>query len=371
MKNEISKKRNSNIELLKIIGIVLIILSHSVPLYGNKELISYVNINLATNDINEFILILFRYLGMIGNIIFVMSSAYFLIDSKKINMRKICYIIVDCFVISVAFLAICLLTKIDISGKEIIKQFMPITFQNNWFICCYLMLYIIHPVLNNIIEKTDKKSLLRINLILIILYCVITLILGGKTYYYNNLVGFIIIYLIVAYNKLYLNKFSKNVKLNLVTFVVGIFMLILLIGLTNILGLKLDWFENKMLYWDKLNNLIFIIIGISIFNLFNRKSFYSKAINYISSLSLLIYIIHENVLFRTYIKPLFFQYTFKDGRILLWVIIEAMLLGLFGISMSIIYKKTLQKLVYRIGEKLLKITNKYWSKFENFLIKID
>ena len=365
------KTRNSSIELLKILGIILIVLSHAVPIYGNKEAISYINLNLATNDISEFILIVFRNLGQVGNILFIMCSAYFLIDSRETKAKKILHIIFDSFTISVLFLVIYLLCmNNNISIKVIIKQLLPITFENNWFIGCYIMLYIIHPFLNKIIKSNNKNQLLKINVFLIILYCLVCSIFH-RTYYYTRLVGFIVIYFIVAYNRLYLQKFNNNKNLNIKLFIIGISLYIGELIITNLLGLKIDFFKDKMMYWNDINNIFGIMIGISMLNLFKNKYFESKVINYISSLSLLIYITSENYFFRTYTKPLFYQNVFQYGHILFWVLIEAILLIIFGIIISSIYKQTLQKFVYKISDKIYIRLNKIWEKVEPIMLKLN
>lgn len=90
---EKSKDRNSSIELLKIIGMMLIVLCHSVPFYGKADALNYVDLTLVTKNISEFIFIVFRNIGQIGNIIFVMCSAYFLVNSNATKTKKILYII--------------------------------------------------------------------------------------------------------------------------------------------------------------------------------------------------------------------------------------------------------------------------------------
>lgn len=364
------KTRNSSIELLKIIGLVLIVLSHSVPYYGDKELISFIDLSLATTNISQFILILFRNIGQIGNLIFVMCSAYFLLDKKKTNVKKILYIISDCFIISVLFLLVYLISGYNISITECIKQVFPITFENNWFVGCYIMLYIIHPFLNKIIESVKKETLLRINIFFIIAYCCIRMIYF-KAYYYNQLIGFIVIYFIVAYNKLYLQNFTRNNKLNKKILLFNIFAFVGLLIVTNFLGLKIKFLSDTMLHWCSIMNIFGIMIGISLLNLFSTKNFENKIINYISSLSLLFYIIHENYLFKNYTKPLFYQYVFPLGyNYLLWVLIEAILLIIFGLVLSIIYKQTLQKLIYKIVDKMFDILYNIYYKVEKNLLKL-
>ena len=75
----------------------------------------------------------------------------------------------------------------------------------------------------------------------------------GRYYYYTALVGVIVVYFIVAYNKIYLVNFNKNKKLNIKLLLVGISLFILSILATNILGLKIELFEDKMLQWASLN----------------------------------------------------------------------------------------------------------------------
>ena len=362
--------RNSSIEFLKIISLVLIVLSHAVPFYGDKNLISYINLNLATNDISRFILIVFRNLGYIGNIIFVMCSAYFLINKKQVKIKKVFYIVFDCLTISLIYLCINLFIN-DISIKDVMKQFFPITFQTNWFICCYLLLYIMHPFLNKIILSSKKETLLRINIFFIVLYVLIAWILGGERYYYNNLVGFIIIYFMVAYNKLYLSNLTRNSKVNRRLLLFGIFGFIAVLIITNVLGQKIDFLNNKMLHFASMVNPFGIMIGLSLLNFFSNKYFENKVINYISSLSLLFYIIHENVLFRNYNRPLFYQSVFPEGNVLVWVLIEAVLLWIYGIVLSIIYKQVVQKILYQVIDKIYGVAYNIWNRIEKVLIKIN
>lgn len=153
-KEKVKSERNSSIELLKIISILIIVISHTVPFgdYFTHYFNGYLNLNMASSNIQHIILVLFRYLGNIGNVIFIICSSYFLIDSKKINIRKVTYILIDSFTISIIFLLICLLLKYDVSSLAMLRAFFPITFKNNWFVGCYLLFYIIHPFLNIIIK---------------------------------------------------------------------------------------------------------------------------------------------------------------------------------------------------------------------------
>lgn len=117
-------KRNSSIELLKIVGMIFIAISHSVP--GEV-----VNINIASTDITMFILVLLRNLGHIGNLIFIISSAWFLLDSKTTKKEKCINLIIDTFCISMIFLYFLSCAGVEMSSRDIFKQFFPIIYENN------------------------------------------------------------------------------------------------------------------------------------------------------------------------------------------------------------------------------------------------
>ncbi len=100
--NESIKQRNSGIELLKIIAIIMIVISHSMPAYGVRPLIV---LDEATENIQQIAAVFIRYMGQVGNVIFVVCSSWFL-KENKFSRGGILVIICDCFVISVVWLII-------------------------------------------------------------------------------------------------------------------------------------------------------------------------------------------------------------------------------------------------------------------------
>lgn len=92
----IVKVRESGIELLKIFGILLVVLSHVVQTLGD-----YVNISYASKSPTILALGVIRLSGNLGNIIFFFCSAWFLVDSKKTNTQKVMRMLADIFVISI------------------------------------------------------------------------------------------------------------------------------------------------------------------------------------------------------------------------------------------------------------------------------
>lgn len=66
----------------------MIVLSHSVPLWSIEIQEGLIDLNLASLDIQNIVLLIFRYVGQIGNVIFIICSSYFLLESEKANAKK-------------------------------------------------------------------------------------------------------------------------------------------------------------------------------------------------------------------------------------------------------------------------------------------
>ncbi|MBR0492074.1 MAG: acyltransferase [Clostridia bacterium] len=358
-----AKNRESGIETVKIIAILLIIVSHVVQTYSSMN---SALLNNATTNPRFFILMIFMHLGILGNCIFIICSSWFLIGSNKNNKKKILTFIVEIFVISIIIMIAFLILGINIGKKDILKSFFPTLFANNWYMTCYILFLMITPFLNMILDKISKKQLLRFNLMAIILYWGISFI--KSSFYTTNLLLFVTIFFIVSYFKKYCIGIVRNKKFNLKLLIISIIMFIALIFFTNIFGLKLDFMSNKVLHWLRYNNPLLLIIAFSLFCIFKNMNFYNKKVNYIASLTLYIYIIHENILVRDYLRKDIWKWIgekFTYNNIIIETLIYAVILFIVSLIISIIYKYTIKKIIDFVVEKI------YNSKLKNIYKKIE
>lgn len=95
--------------------------------------------------------------------------------------------------------------------------------------------------------------------------------------------------------------------------------------------------------------------------------------NWLSGLSLLIYIIHENILVRSYLRPYIFQriyLRFGYGHIVLWVLLLA---GFYFVCTAIagaVYQSTLQKLLHRISDIVYPVLQRTCLRLESRLMSL-
>ena len=154
------KQRESGIELLKILAMFLIALSHMIQTlrdpnayYAALNLTNYIyNFSITGNEFQRICLACLQASGHLGNMIFFICSAYFLLDIDNSDTKKVIHMIADVWIISIIFL---LIFKIGgwytISIQDLIKSILPNTFSTNWYITCYILFYCIHGQLNKII----------------------------------------------------------------------------------------------------------------------------------------------------------------------------------------------------------------------------
>lgn len=367
------EERNSGIELVKVIAILLIICSHVVQTLGGGNSDYTIDLSTATTDWVRLLITMLRYSGALGNTLFFVCSAWFLLDSKQVSGQKIVSMLLDVWIISASIFAVVFFVRHgDLSLKMVVKSFFPTTFANNWYITCYLLFYPIHPTLNKVIASMTQKALFLTSFTLCFLYIGMNYISGF--FFSSALILWVAIYFLMAYMKIYTPKLMASRRANFIGLLVGIIGNYGIILATNLLGLRLSFFENELLHWDNNCSPFLILIAISALNLSRMASFHNKMINYISKLSLLIYVIHENLLLRTYYRPMMWHQIYISvgyDHILLWILLMVVALFLFGLVASIAYKYTLQRLVPPLSKKLCIGIGKGFDCIANAVMKIQ
>lgn len=370
-------KRNSSFELVKVLAVVMIVFSHAMPYEYEVVHQSAVNLSASTTNVQYFLAGMIHNLGQIGNIVFVISSAWFLLESKRASKEKVFQILLDCFVISVFFLAVFLGAGYPLTGSQILRQLLPTTFENNWFIPCYLLFYLVHPYLNKILREEEnalpKREHLRILIFLMVVYAGVQCIIKDS-FCYMRIIGFITLYFLTAYVKRYLPHITSRDRAGAILVAVGTLGWFFENFFTNLLGLKIQALSNFVQGWNQIMNPAYIMIALGLVLIAKNHNFYSPLINYLSGLSLLIYVIHNNWII--YNCALFdvFQYIlerYSYKYFLGWVLLNGLALLILGIAGAILYRYTLQKLVIVFRKGLMKKLEKGYRFCEDAILKLN
>lgn len=359
--------RNSNHEIMRILSMFFIVLWH-VILYGG--------VSATTNENVKVLCRLIQFIIVVHVNSFVLVSGYYQ-SKSNFKQSKLWTIINSSWFYRVVIMAIFLITGIEeIGNVQIIKDLLPVTVDNYWFIKMYLLLYCLSPFLNKLIDNLDKSNFQKLLLVNFIILAIIPNITNGEFIFNNGytLYNFIFLYLLGAYLRIYpLEKsyFFKIFSTNLFRIImIIIFISCILINnaifyqgkqLSGINGL-FDIFSNTIeLNILNYSNPIIIIQSIAYFAFFTTLTIKSKAINKISGLMLGVYFIHENDHLRSQLYNWIDIFNIsKDSILILVQVIVTAIIIFVGCS---IIEFARQKLFHLISKNKLsqKIRNNYYN----------
>jgi hypothetical protein len=309
-----------------------------------------INVSHSSNDFTVLALNFLRYLGVFGNSIFFICTAWFLINSKGFNCKKWLSMIANAWIISAIILVVSIMIGADLNKEMFLKSVFPTILESNWYLTCYVIFYAIHPFLNLIIRNTTQKQHLRIATSLAVAYLGMAT-LKSDLLFCTKLTIWIAIYFVITYLKLYAPKFIDSKKTNIVLSVAGIVGTIGLLAATNIAGQHFGFMSDKLQHWAINNNPFILMLVFGIFNLVRRKTFTSRAINYVAGMSLWIYLIHENIIVRRLFRPAVWVWLYENVK---WAYpytaIALFSIALFVVSLliSIVYSVTINKIVNKL-----------------------
>ena len=191
-----TKKRNSSIELLRILCIFGILLMHTYSVRDSNN----------STLLNDSIGMLIGTICNTGVSCFVLISGFYGLNFKK---RRF----VEIIILTTVYSLIVSLIGNGFSGYHIFKALLAIPFYNtHWFISCYLVLMVLSPYIEVVIQGIDKIQYAKLLIFLFIVLSVIPIFLNVGydsaiiNRYGKNLSYFIFLYLIGRYIQFYWHK---------------------------------------------------------------------------------------------------------------------------------------------------------------------
>lgn len=344
--------RKSNIELLRIIAMIIIVAHHFAVHSG---------FDFSTNSItiNRLWTQLIQIGGKIGVDVFVLISGYFLITTNKIKISKVLKLWLQILTYSILFFFVFVGLGIQpFSLKELIKCLLPITFSEWWFASVYFVLYLLTPYINRLLSSLTPKEYQRMLILLTIIWCIIPTFLT-KSWGGNELLWFVYLYALAGYLRLYGNLQTGKAKWYII-FSVGLTILTYLSAVFfDLLGKRYAFFGEHATYFYQMSKLPILLISITLFIGFLGLNIrYSRFINTIASATFGIYLIHDNVFVRPFIwETVFEDALYSDRDILIpyslmviaLVFVVCMLIELFRVY---VVEKRYMKLVNVLSDKI-------------------
>lgn len=213
----------------------------------------------------------------------------------------------------------------------------------------YILFCLIYRFLNSIINSIHRKGHL-----VAVFMGTVYLVLDFFHLISSEIITWVAIYFIIAYIKNYHPKLTDSKKFNIIIMTIGLWGNAALILTTNFLGLKISFFYDKTQYWLNNCNLFILLADFGIFNLFRMTNFKSKFVN-CAKLSMLIYLIHENILLRSYYRTQLWHEIYRCfgyDYVLLWVLALSIVFFVASALVSWGYSKTIQVFTHKICDKI-------------------
>lgn len=282
--------RKSNIELYRIIIMLLIIAHHYVV---NSGLINANGpILLSPRNYKSIFLLLFGAWGKIGINCFVLITGYFMCKSN-ITLKKFLKLFLIVIFYNVVISMFFWITGYDsFSLKTLIKCFLPITEVTTNFTGTYLLFYLCIPFLNILIKNMNQR---QHELLLIWCSCIYVVFgtIRKSGILMNYVTWYIILYFIASYIRLYPKKIYKNKQvLGLIT-LVSIFLSALSVVILSFVYSKFG--ITPYYFVTDSNTFLAVVVSVSSFLFFiNLDLGQNKIINTISATTFGILQIHTN-----------------------------------------------------------------------------
>lgn len=199
--NTVSVGRRSNIELLRIVAMVMIVASH-FAIHGGFKYEDEISLNSVW-------ITFFGSGGKLGVDIFLLISGYFSVTSKRFRYSRVIRLWLQGFFYAVGIYLVLILTKaVKFKTVDFLLNFIPVSAQIWWFLTCFFIITLLSPLLNRMVrslsQSTFKKALAVMTVFWILMYTVLNL--NG---FANELVSMFYMYSIGAYIRLWRDE-KKN-----------------------------------------------------------------------------------------------------------------------------------------------------------------
>ena len=283
-------KRNPNIELLRIISMMMVLVLHCLSWGGALD---------YRSGIQLYVYWWLEALAIVAVDVFILISGYFLVKSnfKAKNVFEVAITGVWIYSVFFTFIAMKIDTQ-EIRWNTLFKACVPILTKKFWFVNSYVLMYILSPFINKLIHSLSKKCFSMLIVYFVTFFSVRATVFpmtwsqdstGGM-----GIINFIMLYCIGAWIRLYYRKDAKIAKWLSTYFFMSVLLTISKVGLIK-LGV-----ESLSTKFYSYASPVVIVEAVALFLVFlNKKSMSKKyiiPINKMARHSFSVYIIHFSMI---------------------------------------------------------------------------
>ena len=291
------KKRDANIELLRIVAMLMII-----TLHFNNQSKALLVLGEPASNVQIFATVL-EAIAITGVNVYVLISGYYL-SSSKVRLSKVLLLILQVYfytlLISGAMMLVGAYTvKPDDKLDRMLKYLFPISSEHYWFVTAYVIMYVLAPVMNAAVNTLERKQLKTVIIGLLTWFCFIKSIVPVK--FGTDRMGydfgwFICLYLIAAYIRKYNVVLFIDAKKSALVYLVSVVVIAafsLVFYMINLATGNFNYYAEVPCHY----NFFFALTGaLGLFSVFRfmrlKENLFAEAIRIIAPYTLGVYLLH-------------------------------------------------------------------------------
>ena len=341
-------KRDSNIELLRALTMIGVIILHiNNPLIGGA-----LNYSKSSPGL-YWILLGYESLFACAVNLFLVVTGYFMVNRKTISLKKPIQLIIQVIVFSTAFYILGAIKAHTFSTKALFGSLLP----RNYFVIIYCAIYLVSPYINQVLCSLEIHNLKRFMVLSVVVFSVIPTVLDtineftsihvdglyptgmfGSGYGYT-FVNFALMYTWGGY----IRRMDKiSIKTN--KLVAVLFINVVLLSIWSHFSINEgDFVESSSLSYC---NPLIIINAVIVFILFSRLKIkpnrLGQTINVLAKPCFTVYLVHNHIL-----HWLNFDELIQSSGVFFAAVVIAMAIGIYMMCILIgyIYSYTCERLV--------------------------
>lgn len=317
-KEENRLNRESNIELLRIVAMLMVIVCHCIgwnPYFSSMT---------QDGSVRSIFLESLSGLGKVGVHIFFLISGYFTI-LKPVKAKSLAKIWIKGYLykVLIALFAFTLLAvgytsiRDNIFSEGVTMHFLEVfnpTTTEWWFLSTYIIIMVASPFIANVIKKVKRAKMKRFLIIFGFLFYLVSFLFRLEDPILNfdgfgTYITYLITFMVGAYIGLYKIKLSHQTS-----YIWAIFSY--LITLAWSIAVVKFGFGTGYRYDTWNNHFTHFIMALSIFFMFLNLKINMKIINVLASYSLGVYLLHNSALSNRYLWKVFDIHIFYNSYLI-------------------------------------------------------
>lgn len=297
------KGRLANMELLRIVSMMLVVVLHFLWKGGCLASLSQQDF-----PVYSYLAWGIEALAIVAVNAYMLLSGYFLIESR-FKVKRLLTLLLQIWFYSIGIGIVAAvfgyMPEEGFSVYYLAQLCLPVSMNHYWFMTAYVFMYLFAPVLAQGIKKLTKKQFQIVLFLMIFAFSVIksvtpvrlTTDMNG-----NDCIWYLCVFMVAAYIRLYGIPFFKNAVQSFLTYAGFAICIFGITFLLRFLYLQTGKMENMLDICYDYNHILVLAASVAFFYIFYNIKIKSSAVNRIVCMvapyTLGVYLLHEHIAIR-------------------------------------------------------------------------